>query len=198
MDMERLKKQFDFCREIDQAKFIARQTYLTGAQRMENDAEHAWHIAVMALVLSEYSNEDIDLLRTISMLLIHDLVEIYAGDTYAYDTEAQKTQKQRELAAADRLFGLLPTDQQVKFRALWDEFEAEETPESKFAHTLDHVQPTMLQAATNGKRWQEKGICLNQVLERNRTTADGSDALWAYSRQEFIEPFVQNGILKCD
>ena len=124
MDNERLQKQMEFCRLIDAEKLIGRQTYLADASRKENDAEHAWHMAVMTLLLSEYSNEEIDVLKTVSMLLIHDLVEIYAGDTYAYDEEAKKTQKERELAAADRLFGVLPKDQEEKPRGLWEEYPA--------------------------------------------------------------------------
>ena len=162
MDKERLEKQFDFCREIDKEKFIKRQTYLSDGQQKENDAEHAWHMAIMTLLLSEYANEEIDVLKTVSMLLIHDLVEIDAGDTYAYDEEGKKTQRQRELAAADRIFGLLPEDQQKKFRELWDEFEEGETAEAKFAHTMDNVQPAMLNAATGGKAWEERKIRLSQ------------------------------------
>ena len=193
MDKERIEKQFAFCREIDKEKFIGRQTYLTGAKRKENDAEHAWRMAIMTLLLSEYANEKIDVLRTISMLLIHDLVEIDAGDTFAYDEEAKKTQRERELMAADRIFGLLPSDQGDKLRALWDEFEEGTTPEAKFAHTMDNIQPTMLNAATNGKSWKEKGVQLSQILNRNSNTADGSQTLWEYSLQHFIEPNIEKG-----
>lgn len=193
MDKERIEKQFAFCREIDKEKFIGRQTYLTGAKRKENDAEHAWHMAIMTLLLSEYANEQIDVLKTISMLLIHDLVEIDAGDTFAYDEEAKKTQRERELMAADRIFGLLPSDQGDKLRALWDEFEEGTTPEAKFAHTMDNIQPTMLNAATNGKSWKEKGVHLSQILNRNSNTADGSQTLWEYSLQHFIEPNIEKG-----
>ena len=132
--MDRLEQQAAFCLEIDREKFIGRQTYLSDGERKENDAEHAWHMAVMALVLSEYANEEIDVLRTISMLLIHDLVEIDAGDTYAYDEEALKTQGEREQQAADRIFNLLPEDQAAEFFGLWREFEERKTPESRFAH----------------------------------------------------------------
>lgn len=198
MDLERLNKQFDFCREIDKEKFIGRQTYLSDGIRKENDAEHAWHMAVMTLLLSEYANEEIDVLKTVSMVLIHDLVEIDAGDTYAYDVEGQKTQKQRETAAAERVFGLLPEDQKMKLRALWEEFEASETPESKFAHTMDNIQPAMLNHATGGKSWIENQIRLSQVLKRNSNTAAGSETLWAYSRQNFIEPSVEQGNIKKD
>ncbi|MCD7818643.1 MAG: HD domain-containing protein [Lachnospiraceae bacterium] len=193
MDEKRIRQQFEFCLEMDKEKLIGRQTYLADGKRKENDAEHAWHMAVMTLVLSEYANEEIDVLKTISMLLIHDVVEIDAGDTYAYDEEGKKTQHQRELSAADRLFGLLPTDQGKKMRALWDEFEACETPEAKFARTMDNIQPAMLNAAADGKAWAEKGVRLSQILGRNKNTADGSEALWNYSRENFIEPNVQNG-----
>lgn len=193
MDKERIEKQFAFCREIDKEKFIGRQTYLTGAKRKENDAEHAWHMSIMTLLLSEYANEKIDVLKTISMLLIHDLVEIDAGDTFAYDEEAKKSQRERELSAADRIFGLLPSDQGEKLRALWDEFEEGVTPEAKFAHTMDNIQPTMLNAATDGKSWKEKGVYLSQILNRNSNTADGSETLWEYSLQNFIEPNIEKG-----
>lgn len=193
MDKERIEKQFAFCREIDKEKFIGRQTYLTGAKRKENDAEHAWHMSIMTLLLSEYANEKIDVLKTISMLLIHDLVEIDAGDTFAYDEEAKKSQREREIIAADRIFGLLPSDQSEKLRALWDEFEEGVTPEAKFAHTMDNIQPTMLNAATDGKSWKEKGVYLSQILNRNSNTADGSETLWEYSLQNFIEPNIEKG-----
>ena len=148
---ERLEQQFAFIREIDKEKFIGRQTYLTDGERKENDAEHAWHMAIMTVLLAEYSNEPIDVLKTVTMLLIHDLVEIDAGDTYAYDEEAKKTQRERELKGAERIFGMLPPDQGEKLRALWDEFEAGETPEARFAHTMDNIQPTMLNDASKGK-----------------------------------------------
>lgn len=193
MDDKRIRQQFEFCLEMDKEKHIGRQTYLADGVRKENDAEHAWHMAVMTLVLSEYANEEIDVLKTISMLLIHDVVEIDAGDTYAYDEEGKKTQRQRELAAADRLFDLLPPDQAKKLRALWDEFEACKTPEAKFARTMDNIQPAMLNAAAGGKAWKEKGVHLSQILNRNQNTADGSETLWEYSRKNFIEPNVQNG-----
>lgn len=195
--MDRMKRQFDFIREIDKEKFIGRQTYLTDGKRKENDAEHAWHLAIMTLLLSEYANEEIDVLKTISMLLIHDIVEIDAGDTYAYDEEAKKTQEERELKAADRIFGLLPEDQKNKFRKLWDEFEAGETPEAKFARAMDNIQPVTLNAATAGKAWSEHGVRLEQILKRNERSAEGSEQLWEYALREFIEPHVKNGCIKC-
>lgn len=193
MSDNRLNKQFEFCLEADKEKFIGRQTYLSDGARKENDAEHAWHMAVMTLILSEYANEKIDLLKTISMILIHDIVEIDAGDTYAYDEERKKTQKSRELAAADRIFAMLPEDQQQKFRQLWEEFESAETPEAKFARAMDNVQPIMLNSATNGKSWEERGIRLSQILERNQITPEGAEKLWDYMQENFIKPNVENG-----
>lgn len=193
MDWERLEKQFAFCREIDREKQIGRQNYLADGSRKENDAEHAWHMAVMTLLLSEYSNEDIDVLRTISLLLIHDLVEIYAGDTYAYDETGKQSQREREEQAADRLFDMLPEDQERYMRELWEEFEAEETKEAKFARTMDHIQPLMLNDASEGKSWQEHGVCLSQILHRNERTAEGSETLWNYAKERFIEPNLEQG-----
>ncbi|MCI9582288.1 HD domain-containing protein [Clostridiaceae bacterium] len=193
MEKSRIEKQFEFCREIDKEKLISRQTYLSGKERKENDAEHAWHMALMAVLLSEYSNEPIDVLKTVTMLLIHDLVEIDAGDTYAYDEEAKKSQKKRELAAADRIFGLLPADQRESLRGLWEEFEAESTPEARFARTLDNIQPTMLNAATDGRSWAERGVRLSQILGRNQNTGRGSETLWKYSYENFILPNVEQG-----
>ena len=193
MDRERLDKQIAFCREIDKEKMIGRQTYLSDGSRKENDAEHAWHMAIMTVLLSEYANEKIDVLKTMTMLLIHDIVEIDAGDTYAYDENAKKTQREREVKAADRIFGLLPEDQGQKFRALWDEFEAWETPEAKFAHTLDNIQPTMLNDASDGKSWVEHGVHLEQILKRNTSSKLGSEKLWDYAYSNFIEPHVEKG-----
>ncbi|MCI8770986.1 MAG: HD domain-containing protein [Lachnospiraceae bacterium] len=196
MEKSRLEKQFDFCREIDKEKFIKRQTYLSDGMQKENDAEHAWHMAIMTILLGEYANEEIDILKTVTMLLIHDLVEIDAGDTYAYDEEAKKTQEQREKAAADRIFGMLPDEQNEYLRGLWEEFEEGRTPEAKFAHTMDNIQPTMLNAATDGKAWEEHGVWLSQILGRNRNTAKGSEKLWEYSYQNFILPNLEKGRIK--
>ena len=184
MENERLKQQFAFCLEADKEKKIGRQTYISDASRKENDAEHAWHMALMTLILSEYANEEIDVLRTISMILIHDIVEIDAGDTYAYDEEAKKSQKEREEKAADRIFSMLPEDQKCKFRELWEEFEAQETKEAKFARTMDNIQPLMLNDATDGKAWVERGIDVSQVLKRNERSSEGSEVLWNYAREE--------------
>ena len=198
MEKTRLEKQFDFCREIDKEKFIGRQTYLSDGKRKENDAEHAWHMAIMAILLNEYANEEIDVLKTVTMLLIHDLVEIDAGDTYAYDEEGKKTKKEREERAAERIYGLLPQDQQEKLRRLWEEFEAWETPEAKFAHAMDNIQQIMLNAATDGRSWEEHGVHLSQILGRNQHTAEGSAVLWDYARQNFVQPSVESGKIKTE
>lgn len=191
--MDRLDQQFEFIREIDKEKFIGRQTYLSDGLRKENDAEHAWHMAVMTLLLSEYANDEIDVLKTISMLLIHDIVEIDAGDTYAYDEEAKSTQEAREQKAAERIFGLLPEDQGRKMKSLWEEFEERKTPEARFARTMDNIQPMMLNAATDGKAWREHKVRLEQIMKRNECTRTGSEQLWEYARSEFIEPNVEKG-----
>lgn len=193
--MGRLDEQFDFFREIDKEKQIKRQTYVSGGERRENDAEHAWHMAVMAILLSEYANEEIDVLRTVTMILIHDIVEIDAGDTFAYDEEGKATQREREVRAAERLFGLLPEDQAMKFRELWEEFEKQETPEAKFARTMDNIQPLVLNDVTNGKTWREHGICVSQVLKRNERTEKGSEELWKYVYEKLILPNVEKGNL---
>lgn len=198
MDKERLEKQFDFFREIDKEKFIFRQTHLTDGKRRENDAEHAWHMAIMTILLSEYANEEIDVLKTVTMLLIHDLVEIDAGDTYAYDEEGKKTQHEREEKAAERIFGILPEDQGKKLRELWEEFEAYETKEAKFAHTMDNIQPAMLNAAMDGADWVLHGVQLEQILGRNKKTAEGSEVLWDYAYQNMIEPNVKKGRIKTE
>lgn len=188
--MERIDQQFAFIRELDKEKLIGRQTYLANGERKENDAEHAWHMALMAILLSEYANEPIDVLKTVTMILLHDVVEIDAGDTYAFDEVGKQTQRQREEKAAQRLFGLLPQDQGEKCRALWEEFEAQETPEAKFARTMDNIQPAMLNDASGGRSWQEHGACLHHVLNRNANTAKGSERLWEYAWEHFIRPHV--------
>ena len=193
MDKERLKKQFAFFQEIDKEKEIFRQTYLADASRKENDAEHAWHMAIMTVLLSEYANEEIDVLKTVTMLLIHDIVEIDAGDTYAYDPEGKKTQKERERKAADRIFHLLPDDQADKMYELWEEFEAQQTPEAKFARTMDNIQPMMLNDASNGLSWDEHQVKLSQILKRNERTAKGSEQIWEYAKEEFLQKNIQAG-----
>lgn len=190
---ERLRKQLDFILEVDKSKFVVRQTYLTDGIRKEDDAEHSWHIALMAILLAEYSNEPVDVLRVVSMLLVHDLIEIDAGDTYAYDENGKKSQREREVKAAERLFGMLPKDQAVKFRNLWEEFEAQETKEAKFARTMDNIQPVVLNDASDGKSWVEHGVHLSQILNRNKNTAKGSEVIWNYAKENFIDENVRKG-----
>lgn len=192
---ERLKKQMDFLLEVDKLKCIYRQTYLSNGERKENDAEHSWHLALMAVLLQEYSNEPVDVVKVMTMVLIHDLVEIDAGDTYAYDTAGNQTKREREVKAAQRIFGILPKDQEEAFRALWEEFEAYETPEAKFAHVCDNMQPFMLNHATGGRSWQEHGVKKSQVLNRNRYLEDGSKTMKQYF-DEIIEEHVKEGNLK--
>ena len=194
--MDRLEQQFQFIQEIDKEKFIGRQTYLSDGQRKENDAEHAWHLALMTILLSDYANEKIDVLKTVTMLLIHDIVEIDAGYTYAYDEEAKKTQKDREEKAAERIFGLLPQDQREVFQGLWKEFEEQKTPEARFARTMDNLQPMMLNHVTDGKAWVEHGVYLDQILKRNAITDKGSEILWEYAREHFIRPSLEKGRIK--
>ncbi|MCQ2443164.1 MAG: HD domain-containing protein [Oscillospiraceae bacterium] len=196
--MDRLEQQMRFLLEADKEKFIGRQTYLSDGVRKENDAEHAWHLALMVILLSEYANQPIDVLKTVTMVLIHDVVEIDAGDTYAYDTAGQATAREREERAADRLFGLLPEEQGKKLRALWEEFEARETPEAKFARTMDNLQPLMLNGATDGKAWVEHNVKLSQVMKRNQRSREGSERLWQMMWDSIIQPNVEKGRLVDD
>ena len=180
---ERLKKQLDFALEIDKEKNILRQTHLSGHGRNENDAEHAWHMAIMAYLLREYSNEPVDITRVMLMCLIHDVVEIDAGDTYAYDEEGKKTQKAREEAAKERIYSLLPEDQKEELAAIFDEFEESKTPESKFAHAMDNLQPLMLNNSNDGGDWREHGVSAKQVYGRQSRTKEGSEKLYEVTDQ---------------
>ena len=175
---ERLKKQLEFSLEIDKEKNILRQTHLSGHGRRENDAEHAWHMAVMAYLLREYSNEPVDIAKVMLMCLIHDIVEIDAGDTYAYDKEGLQTQKAREEAAKERIFSLLPEDQKKELAGLFDEFEAFETKESKYAHAMDNLQPLILNHSNGGEDWKRHGVTKEQVYGRQGKTKLGSDCLF--------------------
>ena len=194
MDQERFRRQLDFILEIDKEKNIFRQTHLSNGGRREDDAEHAWHLAVMTFLLAEYSNQKIDVAKTMVMTLIHDIVEIDAGDTYAYDAEAKKTEKAREQAAADRIFGLLPEDQNRKLRQLWEEFNAYETAEAKFAHVMDNFQPMLLNNSNSGGDWREHGIRRSQTEKRNEKTPEGSTAIWDYMKK-ILDANVASGSL---
>lgn len=175
---ERLQKQLDFILEIDKEKNIFRQTHLSGYGRNENDAEHAWHMAIMAYLLQEYSNEKIDVARVMLMCLIHDVVEIDAGDTYAYDAEGLKTQKAREEAAKERLYSMLPEDQKADLVTIFDEFEERKTPEAKFARALDNLQPLILNNSNDGGDWKNHDVTAKQVYGRQSRTREGSEKLF--------------------
>ena len=192
---ERLKKQLEFSLEIDKEKEIYRQTHITGLKRKENDAEHAWHMAIMAYLLREYSNSDIDILKVILMCLIHDIVEIDAGDTYAYDKVNLETQKQREEIAKERIFSLLPAEQKAEMVALFDEFEDNVTPEANFAHAMDNLQPLILNDSNNGADWREHGIFAEQVYKRQINTKKGSNKLYEITEQ-IIKKNTEKGNLK--
>jgi putative hydrolase of HD superfamily len=192
---ERLKKQLEFSLEIDKEKNIFRQTHITGLVRKENDAEHAWHMAIMAYLLREYSNKDIDVLKVILMCLIHDIVEIDAGDTYAYDNVNLKTQKQREELAKERIFSLLPDEQKAEMIALFDEFEENVTAEANFAHAMDNLQPLILNDSNNGEDWREHGIFAEQVYKRQINTKKGSEKLYEITEQ-IIKKNAEKGNLK--
>ena len=191
---ERLKKQLDFSLEIDKEKNIFRQTHLSGLGRNENDAEHAWHMAVMAYILREYANEDVDISKVMLMCLIHDIVEIDAGDTYAYDEEALKTQKEREAAAKKRIFSLLPEDQKEEMTALFDEFEEWKSPEAKYAHALDNLQPLILNNSNDGGDWVEHGVSAGTVYGRQKKTKLGSEKLYEVTDQ-IIRENIRKGSL---
>ena len=192
---ERLKKQLDFSLEIDKEKNIFRQTHLSGHGRNENDAEHAWHMAIMAYLLREHANEEVDITRVILMCLIHDIVEIDAGDTYAYDTEQQKSQKEREEKAKQRIFSLLPEDQRSELMALFDEFENAQTPESKFAHAMDNLQPLLLNNSNEGGDWKKHGVTAEQVYRRQGMTKAGSEVLYELT-DRILQENIRKGNLK--
>ena len=192
---ERLQKQLDFILEIDKEKNIFRQTHLSGHGRNENDAEHAWHMAIMAYLLQEYSNEKIDVTRVMLMCLIHDVVEIDAGDTYAYDAEGLKTQKAREEAAKERLYSMLPEDQKADLVAIFDEFEERKTPEAKFARALDNLQPLLLNHSNDGGDWKNHDVTAEQVYGRQSRTREGSEKLFEVTDQ-ILKENIAKGNLK--
>ncbi|MDZ7616254.1 MAG: HD domain-containing protein [Patescibacteria group bacterium] len=193
---DRLQRQLAFVREVDKLKHVFRRTWLLDGSRLENDAEHSWHLALMTFLLPEYAaDERLDVMRVLKMVVVHDLVEIDAGDTYAYDSEGRKTQADRELRAADRIFALLPADQAPEFRALWEEFEARETPEARYAGALDRLQPLMHNYFTEGRAWREHGVTADQVITRCQPIEDGSPQLWRYA-ERLITDAVARGYLK--
>jgi putative hydrolase of HD superfamily len=194
MSEPRLAQQIRFLLEIDKLKHVLRRSYLVGGARRENSAEHSWHVAVMALVLSEYAAEPVNVARVVKMLLVHDIVEVDAGDTYVYDATAVASRAEREERAAARLFGLLPPDLGSELHALWEEFEARASADARFAGALDRLMPVLHNLETDGRSWREHGIRADQVIERNRALAEGAPELWAYARAR-IEEAVAAGHL---
>jgi len=195
MDGQRLEQQVKFIIEIDKLKQIHRQTYLTDGSRHENSVEHSWHLAVMCMLLMEHANHsNLDLGRVIRMVLVHDIVEIDAGDTFIYDDAGNGSKIEREFAAADRLFSILPTDQGNMLRDLWEEFESGQTPEARFANSLDRFQPMLHNIVTHGKSWQEHGIRKSQVVAKNQVMEAGSNRLWEYISRALSDA-VSNGHL---
>ncbi len=194
---QRLEQQIRFIIEADKVKNIFRQTYLADGRRKENDAEHSWHLALSAVLLKEHMKEDVDLTKVMIMALIHDLVEIDAGDTYAYDAAGAATKREREVKAADRIFGLLPEDQGTYFRKLWDEFEEYESADAKFAHLLDNFQPMLLNNASDGRSWTEHGVRKSQVCKRNEKIPETSKIVWE-KMLEIMDEHIGKGHLKAD
>lgn len=196
MNNERLLKQIEFIVEIDKLKQIFRQNVVTGTSRNENDAEHSWHLAVMAILLSEYAAEkQIDVLRVVKMVLIHDLVEIDAGDTFCYDEKGYEDKEEREQKAAKRLFNILPSDQAHEIWKLWREFEELKTPEARYAACLDRVQPLILNYYTNGHTWKKPGVTSEKVLKRNALLEENAPELWKYAK-EIINDSIMKGYLQ--
>lgn len=192
---ERMEKQLSFALELDKAKNIFRQTHLSGHGRRENDAEHSWHMALMAYLLREYANEPVDIARVMLLCLLHDVVEIDAGDTYAYDEAGLQTQKAREDAAKARIFSLLPAEQAAEFTALFDEFEANETAEARFAHAMDNLQPLLLNHSNGGSDWREHGVTAAQVYGRQEKTRLGSQVLYE-ATERILQEHIKKGDLK--
>lgn len=195
MPPESLSKQIDFILEMDRLKSVLRRTPLLDRSRRENTAEHSWQIALMAVLLAEHADPPVDINHVVVMLLVHDLVEIDAGDTFIYDEQALATQTARELQAAEHIFGLLPDEQGKRMRALWDEFEAHETPEARFANAIDRLQPLLNNYFTGGETWKEPGVTEDRVIVRNEVIGRGSPRLWAYA-EGLIEDAVLKGFLR--
>ncbi len=195
MDTERLERQIAFVLEVDRLKSILRRSYLLNETRHENTAEHSWHLAVMALVLAEHASAEVNSLNVLKMLLVHDIVEIDSGDTYIYDAAGNDTKAEREGAAARRIFGLLPADQEAELTQLWQEFEARETPEAKFAAALDRLMPMLHNYHTEGQSWREHGISEAQVMRLNSHMNEGSQTLWDYA-EALIKDSTAKGYLR--
>ncbi|UIR54798.1 HD domain-containing protein [Sphingobacterium sp. SRCM116780] len=197
MHLENLLKQIDFIKEIDKVKYIQRKTKLFNSNRNENDAEHSWHLAVMAIVLAEHSNASIDILKVIKMVLIHDIVEIDAGDTFIYDTQKNHSNTDEERLAANRIFGLLPKKQSEELIEIWEEFEAGLTEEAKFAKAMDRLEPLLQNSSNNGGTWNEFDVSYSNVYEKKKVIDEGSKIIWKFA-EKLINESVDKGILKKD
>jgi len=195
MDIDRLKQQIDFIKEIDKLKYIQRKTKLFNSDRHENDAEHSWHLAMMVLVLAEHANEPIDVLKVLKMVLIHDIVEIDAGDTFLFDTKKSHSNTEEELKAAKRIFGLLPEKQAKEFINIWEEFEAFETAEAKFARSIDHFEPLLQNASNKGGTWAEFNVPYDTVIEKKKVMKEGAETVWNYAKN-LLDDCVEEGKLK--
>jgi len=195
MEVDRLRRQIDFIVEVDRAKQILRRSRITGGSRYENDGEHMWHVALAAMVLSEHADTSLDVGRAVRMLLVHDLVEIDAGDAFLYDKDARAAKDQAERAAADRIFAILPDDQRDDFRALWEEFESKETPEALFATAVDRLLPMLLNHATSGSTWQEYAITSDMVVDVNCPPIGASSAVLLQFARQLIDESVAKGFL---
>ncbi|MBP7176225.1 MAG: HD domain-containing protein [Thermoclostridium sp.] len=193
--MDRLKQQLAFILEVDKLKTIFRQSLITDTTRFENDAEHSWHLALMAFLLAEYTEEKVNLLKVMKMVLMHDIVEIDAGDTYCYDEQAKLDKREREEKCATRIFSMLPDEQAAEMFALWEEFELMETPEARYAAALDRLQPVLLNYTAQGLSWKNHGISVEQVIERNQRIQGSSEKLWSYVK-ELLDDAVAKGYLK--
>ncbi|WP_138484812.1 HD domain-containing protein [Dyadobacter bucti] len=195
MNLEKLKKQIEFIKEIDKLKYILRKTKLINSDRNENDAEHSWHLSVMAIVLAEHANAPIDMLRVVKMLLIHDIVEIDAGDTFIYDAQKSHDNTEEEREAAKRIFGILPGDQAEELLTLWEEFEEQQTSDAKFARAMDRLEPLLQNTSNNGGTWNEFGVNYDKVYAKKYAIAHGSATIWEYAEQ-LLNESVEKGILK--
>ena len=195
MQPDQLVKQIEFIKEIDKLKYIQRRTKLFNSDRNENDAEHSWHLAMMAIILAQHSNTEIDVLKVLKMLLIHDIVEIDAGDTFIYDTQKSHTNTDEERLAAERIFGILPAEQAAEYIAIWEEFEESKTDEAKFARSMDRLEPLLQNASNNGGTWQEFDIDYAKVYEKKQVIKNGSTAIWEYA-EHVLNDSVERGILK--
>jgi len=195
MNFEHLQQQIAFIHEIDKVKYIQRKTRLFNSNRNENDAEHSWHLAVMAIILAQHANEPINTLKVVKMLLIHDVVEIDAGDIFLYDTVLNHSNSEAERKAAERIFGLLPVEQAAELIAVWEEFEAGETPEAKFARSMDRLEPLLQNVSNNGGTWQEHNVKYEQVIQKKSIIQQGSQTLWDFAKA-LIDGSLEKGILK--